>query len=94
MNPRARKIRIWIFGIFCSLPVLYYLSLGPVGWLCHRGYLPDEPFQSFYRELIIEDICGAERYYNWWVPPEPFYCGTSDMSVSSGRVTSTANTNR
>ena len=83
-----------MFGFICAVPILYYLSLGPVGWLCNHGYLPNEPFQTFYRELIVEDVCGAERYYAWWVPPEPLYCGASEMSVSFTPISSATVTNK
>jgi hypothetical protein len=82
MTPN-HKIGIWTVAVVCALPVVYYLSLGPVGWLCARGILPNEPFQSFYRELVVEDICGASRYYDWWVRPQPVYCGGTDGETSA-----------
>lgn len=83
MNRRALNVATLIVATVCALPAIYYLSLGPVGWLCARGVLPNEPFQSFYRELIEEDIYGASRYYDWWVRPQPSYCRGTDGEISS-----------
>ena len=61
------------------LPVLYILSIGPVGWLVHRGYLngaPDSPLERFYRPMgqaMIKYPSATQPlwwYTSLWVPDQ------------------------
>jgi len=87
MKPQLLKIGLLTVVAVAALPALYYLSLGPVGWLCARGVLPSEPFEALYRKLIWADTCGASRYYEWWVPQDQIMCGGMLFEISSSTNT-------
>jgi hypothetical protein len=77
--------------------MFYFFSLGPVGWLVSHGVMPQEPMHSIYRPLMATSFLGldglSERYYNWWVPPQPFFCGgTGDIVPDTTNSTATATT--
>jgi hypothetical protein len=56
-----------------SLPILYALSTGPVAWLCQKGYLDRETFDTIYAP--IRYLAGrfpafstvAEAYVRLWM---------------------------
>jgi len=77
INRPERWAKRTLWAIVGLTPVLYVLSVGPIGWLANRGWLPDEmqdAFQQFYFPLIwlydegpnpIHDIL---KWYGdlWW----------------------------
>jgi hypothetical protein len=96
MKTRMLKYLLWVSGGIIGLPALYFLSLGPVGWLVSHGVLPDEPLHSIYRPLMATGILGldglSERYYDWWVSPQPFYCGgAGDIVPATSESNTTTN---
>jgi hypothetical protein len=98
MKAQPFQYLVGAVGLVIGIPVLYFLSLGPVGWLVSRGVLPDVPLHAFYRPLMATSFLGldglSERYYNWWVPPKPFYCGGTDDIVTDTADSTTTSANR
>ena len=98
VKTQALRFTLWVGGATIGLPLIYCLSLGPVGWLVSRGLLPDAPLHAVYRPLMATSfLCLdglSERYYNWWVPPKPFYCGGTGDIVTDTTDSTTTSTNR
>ena len=49
---KSSKVWLYVTGSIIALPLLYVLSIGPVGVLAFRGVITNDAFNSVYAALI------------------------------------------